>query len=72
MRRPDATRRLLLGGGLWGGVLGAVAALPGIRSARARQQHSLAAHPTAGKQGAASAHAAPGGMVTVGEVVASG
>jgi manganese oxidase len=68
MRRPDATRRLLLGGGLWGGVLGAVAALPGIRSARARQQHSLAAHPTAGKQGAVSAHAAHGGMVTVGEV----
>jgi hypothetical protein len=36
MRRPDATRRLLLGGGLWGGVLGALAALPGIRSARAQ------------------------------------
>ena len=49
MRRPEATRRLLLGGGLWGGLLGALAALPGIRSARA-QQHSLAAHPAASTQ----------------------
>ena len=69
MRRPEATRRLLLGRGLWGGVLGAFAALPGIRSAHAQQQHSLAAHPSAGVQeGAMSVHAAHGGMVTVGEV----
>jgi manganese oxidase len=71
MRRPDATRRLLLGGGLWGGVLGALAALPGIRPARAQQQHSLATHPAAGTPdgtAAATAHAAHGGMVTVGEV----
>ena len=68
MRRPEATRRLLLGRGLWGGLLGALAALPGVRSARA-QQHSVAAHPVSSMQdGMAVAHATHGGMITVGEV----
>ena len=68
MRRPEATRRLLLGRGLWGGLLGALATLPGVRSARA-QQHSVAAHSASSVQdGMAVAHATHGGMVTVGEV----
>lgn len=67
MRRPRATRRRLLGRSLWGGVLGALATLPGIRSTQA-QQHSLTTHPLADSQGAMSAHATHGGMVTVGEV----
>jgi manganese oxidase len=67
MRRPEATRRLLLGGGLWGGVLGALAALPGIRSAGA-QQHALTMHPAPGAPKGMAAHATHGGMVTVGAV----
>ena len=69
MRRLQANRRLLLGGGLWSGVLGAVAALSGVRPVRA-QEHSLVPHPTASAaSGEMSTHAAAhGGMTTVGEV----
>jgi manganese oxidase len=59
-------RRLLLGGGLWGGVLGTLAALPGIRPAHA--QHASTAHPSASAQDKMAAHAGHGGMITVGEV----
>ena len=59
-------RRLLLGGGLWGGVLGTLAALPAIRSTHA--QHASTAHPSAGAQDKMAAHASHGGMTTVGEV----
>jgi hypothetical protein len=35
MRRPDTIRRSLLGGGLWGGTLGALGWLSGTGLARA-------------------------------------
>ena len=71
MGRTEATRRLLLGGSLWGGMLGVLGALPGIRPARA-QQHSPMVHASSGAQDTAlAAHATHGGMITVGEVDAA-
>lgn len=49
--QPEATRRLLLGGGLWGGLLGALGAIPGVRSARAQQHHTLAMPSSSSPQG---------------------
>ena len=71
MGRTEATRRLLLGGSLWGGMLGVLGALPGIRQARA-QQHSPMVHASSGARDTAlAAHATHGGMITVGEVDAA-
>ena len=71
MGRTEATRRLLLGGSLWGGMLGVLGALPGIRPARA-QQHSPMVHASSGARDTAlAAHATHGGMITVGEVDAA-
>jgi FtsP/CotA-like multicopper oxidase with cupredoxin domain len=64
MRQPNTARRLLLGGGLWGGALGALGWLFGPPGARAQEPH----HPQAASGGTGAMHATHGGMITVGEV----
>lgn len=69
MRRPSMNRRLLVGAGLGGGALGALAVMnsSGTRSARA-QGHATTLHAASGAQRGMALHALHGDMMTEGEV----
>lgn len=69
MGKPNRLRRLLLGGGLSGGLAGVFAALVHARPGSAgTHQHHSGTSEAASDPVSMNAHAAHGGMITVGEV----